>query len=89
MSADCVRLSPPANRTTISRSILVKYIRYPGAVIDPHFRNSPTHGPDIAKITRSETLDPDLHSRPRTNIAQSIKPIGENFGFADLKHDEV
>jgi hypothetical protein len=40
----------------------------------------------IARITRGETLDPNLHSRPRTNIAQLVKPMSENFGLPDLKH---
>jgi hypothetical protein len=54
------------------------------AVIDPHLRNSLAHRLDIARITRSETLDPNLHPRSRTNVAQPVKPMGENFGLADL-----
>lgn len=89
MSADCVLLSPPASRITISRPTLLKIYPVAGAVIDPHFRNSLAYRLDIARITRSETLDSDLHSRPRTNIAQSVKPLSENFRLADFKHEAV
>jgi hypothetical protein len=41
---------------------------------------------DISRISGSETLDSDLDSRPRAEVAQAVEPVGEEFGLADLKH---
>ena len=42
-----------------------------------------------ATITRGETLNPNLHSRPRTNIAQPVNPPGKSFGLANFKHGSL
>jgi len=58
-------------------------------VVDPQFGNSLAYRLDLSGISRSEALYPDLHSRSRSDIAQPIKPPGEDFGLADLKHEAV
>jgi len=58
-------------------------------VVDPQFGNSLACRLDIPGVSRSEALDPDLHSRSRADIAQPVKPVSEDFGLADLKHKAV
>jgi hypothetical protein len=88
MSADCTLVASSQQNHYFAPDSFEIY-SVARAVIDPHFRNSLAYRLDIARITRSETLDSDLHSRPRTNIAQSVKPLSENFRRADFKHEAV
>jgi len=48
-------------------------------VIDPQFGNSLAYRLDISGVSRSEALDPDLHSRSRAEIAQPVKPVREDL----------
>jgi hypothetical protein len=57
-----------------------------GSVIDPQFRDALANRADIPGVACGEALDPDLNPRPRTNVAQPVKPPGESLGLAKLKH---
>jgi hypothetical protein len=59
------------------------------SVVDPQFGNSLAYRLDVSGVFRREALDPYLHSRPRSDIAQPVKPAGEDVGLADLKHEVV
>jgi hypothetical protein len=48
-------------------------------VVDPQFGNSPAYRLDISGVALSEALDPNLDSRPRAEIAQSVEPVGEEL----------
>jgi hypothetical protein len=55
-------------------------------VVDPQFGNSLAYRLDISRVSGSETLDSNLDSRPRADIAQTVEPAGEECGLANLKH---
>jgi hypothetical protein len=57
-----------------------------GSLIDPQFGGALANRLDVPGVTCGETLDPDLNPRPRTNVAQPVKPLGESLGLANLKH---
>ena len=57
-----------------------------GSIIDPQFGDALANRLDIPGVTCGEALDPDLNPCPCTNVAQTVKPLGECFGLANLKH---
>jgi hypothetical protein len=58
-------------------------------VVDAHFGNSFANGFGIARIPCNQAFDPDLDSRPRSNVTKTIQPIGEYVGLENAKHGIV
>ena len=58
-----------------------------GTMVDSQFRDPFTNWLDIARVSRSEPLDPDLNARSRLDIPQVVEPLRKEVSFADLNHD--
>ena len=55
-------------------------------MIDPQFRDTLAHRPDVARIPQRKPLDTSLNTRSRPEVAQVVEPLSEDTGPADLNH---
>ena len=86
MSRLWLRLSPPANRTAIVRTLLLEVHPVARSVVDPQLRNPFAHRPDVSRVSGGQPLDADQHAGSGPGVPQAVKPLGVDLRLADLDH---
>lgn len=67
-------------------SLLLQINPITRSVIDAQFADTFANRFHISEVAQRETADADLNASPSLLIAQFTKPVGEDFGLANLDH---
>jgi len=89
MSVDWVRLSPPANSTTISCPWLCEIHSIPWPIINSHFRDTLANRFYIPRISCCHPPNSCQYPSSCPYIGQPIKPLNKYLRLMDLEHDGV
>jgi hypothetical protein len=58
-----------------------------GTIIDPQLGDSLANRLNIAGVSPSEALNPDLDTSPRLDVAEFFKPMYEEVSFSNFDHE--
>jgi len=61
----------------------------PRPAVNPQFGHTLSNRLGVPRVSCCQAFNPDLNTRTRANVAQTVKPLGENLGLPNLNHYEL